>query len=70
MCCKIDEFFVGLDWSNIEDDGIMCRISSSVSNVFADLYTAYYIFYLFILFAIVVDKLYDCIEYFGVIIFF
>ena len=69
MCREIDELFVGTDCSYVEDNGISCRISSSVSNVFVDFYTVYHFFYLLIFVAIIVDKLYYFAEYLGVVIF-
>lgn len=69
MCREIDEFLVGTYRSYIEDDGVSCCISSSVSDIFVDFYAVYDIFYLFVLIAIIMDKLHHFTEYFGIIIF-
>lgn len=67
---KLGEFFLGFDWSEIEDDGVSCRVSSSVAVLLVDLYSDNYFFYLFFFIAILIDELHDLADDLGIAVFF
>ena len=69
MCRKLDELFFGLYGSEIEYDGVVCRISSPIAILVVDFNIVDDVFHALVFRTVGVDELYDFGDDLGICVF-